>query len=276
MSSVVAPRDLRDMMVEEKIEFAAAEQIAGWIGCQPEQVPARLRGARQAKEMVCVTRHGWVPVVADRIEPCTFMDAMMRHLGHSYYLAGLSAAAWHGASHQALQVDHFASNGYLPCRTIRGYARIEMYHKPDIETFPASTHMTVGWSQNPQPLRVSSVEVTVFDLFGLHLFRGSHSRETVACELLDPGPHATPVINAELLGEVAMMYPVPVRQRVGFLLEEMSRHTERSFDLDPLHSTLPASYRTIEFEYNPDRSEPPVKHNPRWRVRQWYKMWPDV
>ncbi len=276
MSNLVAPRDLRDMMVEQKIEFADAEQIADWIGCHRDQVPARLRGARQAGEMVCVTRHGWVPVVVGRIDPYTFMDAMMRHLGHSYYLAGLSAAARHGASHQALQVAHFASSGYLSCRTIRGYARIEMYRNPEIDAFPATTHTVVGWSRNPQPLKVSSVEVTVFDLFALHLFKGSLSRETVACELLDPGPRKPPIIDAELLGEIALLYPVPVRQRVGFLLQEMAEYTEREFVLDALYATLPASCRTVEFEYNPDRSEPPVKLDKRWRVRQWYEMWPDV
>ena len=65
----------------------------------PEKVPHCLRGARQAQEMVCVTRHGWVPAVVGRIDPQAFMEPMMRHLGHRHYLAGLSGAARHGVSH---------------------------------------------------------------------------------------------------------------------------------------------------------------------------------
>ena len=264
------------MMVEQGIEFTSAAQIGRWIGCRPAEVPHRLRGARQAREMVCVTRHGWVPAVDGRVKPQAFMEPMMRHFGHRYYLAGLSAAARHGASHQALQVHHFATNGYLSSRTIRGMARIEMFHSTDVEVFPTVAQQTRGWNGHLQPITVSTVEVAVFDLFALHPFRGCDAKETVVCELLDPGPHLPPVLDAETLASVALLYPATTRQRVGFLLQEMSEHVGRDFDLDPLEATLPSSTRTVEFEYSPDRSEPPIKHNDRWSVRQWYEMWPDV
>ncbi|MCY4421604.1 MAG: hypothetical protein OXC06_00895 [Acidimicrobiaceae bacterium] len=276
MSGRVAARDLRDMMVEQGVEFASAAQIGEWIGCSPAQVPHRLRGARQAQEMVCVTRGGWVPAVAGCIDPQAFMEPMMGHFGHRYYLAGLSAAARHGASHQALMVDHFATSSHLTSRTIRNMARIEMFHRPDVEAFPTVTQQAMSWTGHLQPITVSTAEVAVFDLFALHPFRGGDAKETVACELLDPGPRLPPALDAETLASVALLYPVPTRQRVGFLLQEMSQHVGRGFDLDPLEATLPASARTVEFEYDPDRSEPPVKHDDRWDVRQWYEMWPDV
>ena len=276
MVGCVAPRDLRDMMVEQGIEFVSAAQVGEWIGCSPAEVPNRLRGARQAQEMVCVTRHGWVPAVNGRIKPQAFMEPMMRHFGHRYYLAGLSAAARHGASHQALFVDHFATSGHLSSRTIRGMTRIEMFHRPDIGVFPTIAQQTRGWNGHLQPIAVSTPEVAVFDLFALHPFRGCDAKETVACELLDPGPHRPPVLDAETLASVALLYPATARQRVGFLLQEMSGHVGRDFDLGPLEATLPSATRTVEFEYSPDRSEPPIKHDGRWSVRQWYEMWPDV
>ena len=264
------------MMVEQGIEFAGAAQIGGWIGCSPAEVPHRLRGARQAREMVCVTRRGWVPAVGGRIDPRAFMEPMMRHLGHRYHMAGLSAAARHGASHQALMVGHFATDGHLASRSVRGMARIEMFHRPRIEAFPTVTQHTMSWSGHLQPVTVSTAEVAVFDLFALHPFRGCDAKVTVACELLDPGPHLSPVLDAETLASVAMLYAPTTRQRVGFLLQEMSEHVGRDFDLDPLEATLPSTTRTVEFEYDPDRSEPPVKHDGRWNVRQWYEMWPDL
>ena len=276
MVGCVAPRDLRDMMVEQGIEFVSAAQVGEWIGCSPAEVPNRLRGARQAQEMVCVTRHGWVPAVNGRIKPQAFMEPMMRHFGHRYYLAGLSAAARHGASHQALFVDHFATSGHLSSRTIRGMTRIEMFHRPDVGVFPTIAQQTRGWNGHLQPIAVSTPEVAVFDLFALHPFRGCDAKETVACELLDPGPHRPPVLDAETLASVALLYPATARQRVGFLLQEMSGHVGRDFDLGPLEATLPSATRTVEFEYSPDRSEPPIKHDGRWSVRQWYEMWPDV
>ena len=276
MAGCVAARDLRDMMVEQGIEFASASRVGGWIGCSPEQVPSRLRGARQAGEMVCVTHRGWVPAVGGRIVAKAFMEPMMGHLGHRYYLAGLSAAARHGASHQALMVDHFATDGRLASRSIRGMARIEMFHSPDIERFPTVTQSVMSWTGRLQPVTVSTAEVAVFDLFALHPFGGCDAKVTVACELLDPGPHLPPALDAETLASVAMLYGPTTRQRVGFLLQEMSEYVGRGFDLNPLWATLPSTARAVEFEYCPDRSEPPVKFDGRWRVRQWYEMWPDV
>ena len=276
MVGCVAPRDLRDMMVEQGIEFADAAQVGEWIGCSPTEVPNRLRGARQAQEMVCVTRRGWVPAVDSCIVPQAFMEPMMRHLGHRYPLAGLSAAARHGASHQALMMDHFATDGHLASRSLRGMARIEMFHSPHVEVFPTVTQQVMSWTGHQQPVTVSTAEVVVFDLFALHPFRGCDAKVTVACELLDPGPHRPPALDPGTLASVAMLYPPTTRQRVGFLLQEMSEHVGRDFDLDPLEATLPNSIRIVEFECCPDRSEPPIKHDDRWRVRQWYEMWPDV
>lgn len=264
------------MMVEQGIEFASAAQVGEWIGCSPAVVPNRLRGARQACEMVCVTRHGWVPAVRGRIDPRAFMDPMMRHLSHRYYLAGLSAAARHGASHQALQVDQFATDGHLANRAIRGMARVEMFHRPGIEAFPTVSQQAMSWTGHLQPVTVSTAEVAVFDMFALQPFRGCDAKVTVACELLDPGPRLSPALDPETLAQVAMLYSPTTRQRVGFLLQEMSEYVRRDFDLGPLESTLPRPARTVEFEYCPDRSEPPVKHDGRWGVRQWYEMWPDV
>lgn len=272
----VAPRDLRDMMVEQGIEFGNAAQIGEWIGCRPAEVPSRLRGARQAREMVCVTRRGWVPAVNGRICPTAFMEPMMRHLGHRYYLAGLSAAARHGASHQALMVDHFATDGHPASRSVRGLARVEMFHRPHVEVFPTVTQQVMSQTGHLQPVTVSTAEVAVFDLFALHPFRGCDAKATVACELLDPGPHLPPALDPEVLASVAMLYTPTTRQRVGFLLQEMSEYVGRGFDLDPMLTTLPGSTRTVEFEYCPDRSEPPIRYDSRWHVRQWYEMWPDV
>ena len=81
-----------------------------------------------------------------------------------------------------------------------------------------------------QPVTVSTAEVAVFDLFALHPFRGCDAKATVACELLDPGPHRPPALDAETLASVAMLYPPTTRQRVGFLLHEMAEHVGRDFD----------------------------------------------
>ena len=176
------------MMVEQGIEFANAARVGEWIGCSPAEVPTRLRGARQAQEMVCVTRQGWVPAVGGRIHPQAFMEPMMRHFGHCYYLAGLSAG---GPSRR------FASSAAGgPFRHQRppqqpNHSRHGAHQdvpQPRCRRVPDGLQQTRSWNGHLQPITVSTAEVAVFDLFALHPFRGCDAKETVACELLDPGP----------------------------------------------------------------------------------------
>ena len=55
---------------------------------------------------------------------------------------------------------------------------------------------------------------------------------------------------------VALLYPATTRQRVGFLLEEMSEHVGRDFDLDPLEATLPMrdTDRRVRIQPRPQRA----------------------
>ena len=276
MGDLVHPRSLRDMMVEEGIQFASASQIGEWIGCKPEDVPARLRGARQAQEMACVTNQGWAPIACGRLSDEAFLEPMMQHLGHDYYLTGLSAAARYGASHQACFTTQVATDGHLRSRVINGMARIEMFHTHNVSTFPTTTKTAGSWTGHLCPVKTATPEVVLFDLIAKCPYRAGDSKLNIYCEFIDPGRHLPSLVDPERLATVAMLYRVPDRQRVGFLLQEMSAHVMRAIDLDPLASVLPSSLNTVDFEREPDRSDPPLTVDPRWQVRQWDEMWPDV
>lgn len=264
------------MMVEKGVQFASASEIGDWVGCSAQEVAARLRGARQAREMVCVTNQGWVPARNNRISANAFLGPMMRHLGHDYYLTGVSAAAIYGASHQAVFVTQAATDGRLRSRVIAGMSRIAMLHNLDIARFARTSRTVRSWTGHLCQVAVAVPEVVLFDLVALCPYRAGDSKLNIFCEFIDPGSHLPSLIDPERLAETALLYRVADRQRVGFLLQEMSAHVGRSFDLDPLAATLPATPRTVQMERAPDRTEPPIAVDSRWRVRQWYEMWPDV
>ena len=97
--------------------------------------------------------HSWGVVPGER-----FIDAAMRHAGVDYYVGYLSAAAHHGARHQAAQVFQVVADRRIRDREVGGL-RIAYYHTAAID--PAGVETVRGehgrW-------RVSTAEATLMDL----------------------------------------------------------------------------------------------------------------
>ncbi len=286
----IAARDLSGWMIDQKLTFASASQIAGWIGCPADQVPHRLRGARQAGEMVCVTTGGWVPAVNGHLWGHSCLDAMMSHLGIPYYVGYLAAASIYGVSHQAIQSITVAAPNALKHRRL-GYGALRFARKPNVGRFPTQIRQTSGWNGARSPLVVSTPEVTLLDLLDRPRQRGDHICLNAVAQMIDwfevipaanggsSGIRHCPMINADALAAAANLYRVPTRQRLGFALDEMAAYTGRHFDTDPLRATLPLRLRHID--YDPlvddyDREEGAVKHSRRWQVTLWRELDPDV
>jgi predicted transcriptional regulator of viral defense system len=87
-----------------------------------------------------------------------FIDAMMRHLGRDYYVGLLSAAAHHGASHQAVQVFQVLTNRHVENRDFERI-RLRFYRSSLISRTPVETVNTPTGI-----MAVSTPEATVVDL----------------------------------------------------------------------------------------------------------------
>lgn len=80
-----------------------------------------------------------------------FIDDLMRHRGRRYYVALLSAAVYHGASHQAPQVFQVMADGRVLDRAIervrpRFYASEHAARDGwSITTAPAGTWVRCAW-----------------------------------------------------------------------------------------------------------------------------------
>jgi len=139
--------------------------------------------------------------------PSWFIDDLMAFLGRPYYVALLSAAAVHGASHQHPQVFQVMTS--LPTAPMAaGRGRIEFFRKRSIDRVATSRIKT-----DTGHMTVSSPEATVFDLI-----RHSHAAghlDNVATVLAELGE----TIDPEKLTSSAALASRPEVQRAGYLLQ---------------------------------------------------------
>ncbi len=274
-------------MLSNQREFATADEIAGWIHCSPSEVSTRLRGARQAGEMVCVTTGAWVPADNGNVTPDAFIDDMMRHLGRNYYLGGPTAASRYGVAHQVIPTVFVMADGALLRRRAVGHnAQLWFVSQKDASRIPTRRSFAIGLSGHKCRYLVSTPEATILDLVARPLIRGSTTYANAAAQMIDwfelvdnEIRHASLIDPNELARVAEAYYSSRVRQRTGLLLDEMSEHTGVHFDTDPLRRTLPLNVRRIPFDYALDAydlEDGPLKHNSRWNTTIWRHIEVDI
>jgi predicted transcriptional regulator of viral defense system len=141
-----------------------------------------------------------------------FVDAMMRHLGRPYYVGLLSAAAMHGASHQAPQVFQVMTDrANLVRKRDLGRVRLRFYSNAHISEDPTS-RITV-----PSGYVVASTkETTVVDLVSKP--RASAGLSNVATILRELGE-----LKGSDLARVASRRGRAAVRRVGWLVDHFGQ-----------------------------------------------------
>jgi predicted transcriptional regulator of viral defense system len=176
-------------------------------------------------EWVAPARGLWVPVPSqhrglESYPAIEYIGAWMAHLGASYYVGWLSAAAIHGAAHHAPQVFQVASSREIKDRRV-GRSRIEFHTRAVASSVPV-THRRVAAGDVP----VSTREATALDVANQPAWAaGIDNAANVIVELatgdgLDPA----------LLASLAKLYPGAAARRVGWIL---ANHTNTK-NLDEL------------------------------------------
>src|SRR5690606_23082868 len=87
-----------------------------------------------------------------------FVDAMMKHLGHSYYVCLLSAAEHHGFAHQRPQRFQVMTPARLRDRSF-GRVSIDFIHSAQTDARPTEIANTPTGT-----MRVSTLTTTMLDL----------------------------------------------------------------------------------------------------------------
>lgn len=227
------PAELSDWLIAHGQHFVTVDEIAELVDVAPSEVRHSLRRQRDANVIVPVTKGAWVPVPPpyrqNGAPPVDhFIDPLMTYLGHRYYVGFLSAAAIHGASHQAPMVFQVVTDAVLRDRRI-GAQHVAFIRRRDTER-----HATIRRIVPTGRINVSTPEVTVLDLVDAPQFGGGLSNvATVIAELV-----AAETIDSTALAGQAAHYPTAVVQRVGHLVERMSKAAEASIRLESLHALV--------------------------------------
>lgn len=145
------------------------------------------------------------------LPPVLYMDAMMRHLQRPYYLALLSAAALHGASHQQPQ-EYFVMTNFPVLRPTqkRGQKVNYISIKKIPEALIEKRNTEAGY------LNISNAALTACDLVQFEKRVGGINRvATVLNELVE-------VIKPEDFSSILIHQShVTTLQRLGYLLESV-------------------------------------------------------
>lgn len=155
------------------------------------------------------------------LPPSLFLDAFMKELDRPYYLGLLSAAAYHGASHQQPQ-EFFVVTDFPVLRPMQKKGlKVNYVSKKEVSATLLDTRKTeVGY------LKISNPALTATDLIQYAKRVGGIQRvATVLAEL-------TESIQPRAFDKNLLQYvPVTSLQRLGYLLDKV-------FDNQPLSNAL--------------------------------------
>ena len=198
----------------------SADEIAGSVPSEGRALEAALRrrtangglvrvGPRTGFFMIVPPEHramGAPPVEA-------WLDDLMAHLGQPYYVGLLSAAAWRGSSHFALQETQVVTTVWLRPITV-GRTRIRFFQRPEAASMPADVRQG-AWGST----RLATPETLAIDLLQ-HTVCGIDRTAMALSELaasLDPRRLRTAL---DAGGDV------PTAQRLGYLMDAIGRPRE--------------------------------------------------
>ena len=279
--------------------FASSEELCALLGVAPTVLPSSLRRAVARGDFAKICRGGW----AARDDRCKqlgaalpdlerYVDDMMEHLGHRYYLGFNAAALLYGVAHRYFTTTVVVTSS----RTVhRSRAQIQPRHRGRAGTEvvymrTAAPHRRgvnrrlmaeASYGRDPG-VNYSTPEVTLLDMVQRpDLAGGLDQVATVACGLVE---HQ--LLHPETLASQALTYPETVRQRAGHILDEgvaTLDMTGVAFDSGPLASTLtaraavtplmPGVGRFFPVAYN---DAAPLRVDERWRVRVNTLLDPDT
>ena len=293
------PSDVREYLTAQGRCFASSEELCALLGVAPAVLPSSLRRAVARGDFLKVCRGGW----AARDDRCQqlgselpdlelYVDDMMEHLGHRYYLGFNAAALVYGVAHRYFTTTVVITSS----RTVhRSRAQIEARHRGRASTEVVYTHTAQPHRRGVNRRRMaqspggretfvnySPAEVTLLDMVQRpDLAGGLDQVATVACGLVEHG-----LLDPEVLASQALTYPETVRQRVGHILDEAVAALDMpgvAFDSGPLASTLTARAAVTPLMPGVDRFFPPVcdenaplRVDERWRVRVNALLDPDT
>ncbi len=258
LARTVEPRGLVDWLLSRGRHWVTTTEAAELLSIPEHYVAPSLADMRRRGHLFSPTKGLYVAIPPEfrswgTVPAAHFIDPMMRHLGHDYYVCLLSAAEVHGFAHQRPQVFQVMTTARLRNRAF-GRVRIEFI------TSVHTSDRSVGIVNTPTgTMLVSTPEVTVLDLVTFPNQSGSlFNVATIIGEMLEDD-----AIDIGRLVDVAAAYPTSVVQRTGWLIDYMAELMDVEIDTAPL---LPlATSRSTPTPLDPFYGRSGTL-DPRWNV----------
>ncbi len=194
--------------------------------------------------------------------PAYFIDQLMKYLKRTYYVGILSAAAFHGASHQAPQVFQVIVNSSI--RDIeKGRAAIKFIKSGKIKKVLTEEKKTpAGY------IRMSTIEATAVDIvFYKEYAGGLDNAANVLIELASSGK----ISEERLFTASIQMHDKATVQRLGYLLDK--------FGFSKLTGNLAKWVKENNLSRIPlsaGNSRKKANHNKKWHVLENREIEADV
>lgn len=188
-----------------------------------------------------------------------YLDDLMRHLRVPYYVGLLKAGAYHGATHHAV-FRHQVVASARPSDFMSGGVPVDFYFRKDVDMLSDGI---IKRKTKTGAMRISSVELTVLDLFRFR--RGTGGQEHHGTVLNDLGGQVDPELLAHLSGNVERS----AAQRAGHMMDLLGFAEQASL----MHEALQKKGKLAWVEMYPEelRVDPmffrkPLVRDPKWKV----------
>lgn len=222
MSNMPSMADLPESLISQGRYWVTSTEAARLVGVPVAHVYPGLQRLRRRGAMFSPTRGLYVVVPPEYrswgvLPGELFIDAMMRTLGRNYYVSLLTAAAMHGAAHQAPQLFQVMVDRHVPDRDIE---RVRLrFHANEYLDEMAVEERQVDTGR----VRLASRETTLVDLV-VHLndAGGLGNLATVIVEIGD--------LDVPGLAQLASVRSRSVARRLGWLLNR----SRDDLELEPL------------------------------------------
>jgi predicted transcriptional regulator of viral defense system len=261
-------RWVSDLPRRGQTAFSLAEAIRQFPGKPAATVKSALARLAKAGE-ICSVWKGFYAIVLPEyglrriVPPLDYIDLLMKHLGRGYYIALLSAAAMHGASHQAPQAFEFVSDGVLHPKTKNGTRLLPVYKKRLPMNYVIQKNVRTG------VVLISTPELTALDLLIYQEKSGGlNAIATVLAELSESLDFSR--VSADFFAGV----PAPAVQQLGCLLGEVLGERALAEELHRQAMAAGVVFRKHPMAKGADQSGCPVSD--AWKIIINYEVETDV
>ncbi|UGY07439.1 type IV toxin-antitoxin system AbiEi family antitoxin domain-containing protein [Bradyrhizobium quebecense] len=251
---------LTDLLAGGRVSFTRDEAIAK-LNTTPRGFLAAAKRL-QDKHALINPRQGFYVVVPPQYlargapPPQWYINDLMKHEGHPYYVGLLKAAEIHGASHQAVMQFQTVTDKRMP-KIRAGRSILTFFYRKDLEALKAAI---IDHKTDTGFFRLSSPELTGLDL--LRYMHVTGTIDSVATVLSDLGAK----MKATELQKLAPVFERSVIQRLGYLLDFV-RHSQAA---EGLHAYLQSETVLPWVDLYPSKrsskTRNPIERDTRWNV----------